>query len=210
MKPIRLLVSLFLIGLFFVIWFSLREGVRITPEALITIAIIFVLVLIIISFATESNRKPKMKRLRRRQPTLSKMLFFVDCERRMQQKNGIISDNTDDYIIEASDLERDNDYDPNYKKTYREVLFHLYDNRCPLCQKNQCEHLDHFFIPKCKGGNFIMVTKEGNFVNNAVPLCSKCNLKKGKNSYKKYFSPEQLEYISRRNSIMTSVLRRKF
>lgn len=208
MKPIRLVISLFFIGLFFVFWFSLKEGV--SPKAVITIAVIFSIVFVIISFATKLNKKPKMRWRRKRQPVLSKMIFFVDCERRAQQKNGIISDNIDDYIIEESDRERDNDYDPKYKQKYRAVLFHLYDNLCPLCQKNQCEHLDHFFIPKCKGGNFIMVTNEGNFVNNAVPLCSKCNLKKGSNSYKKYFSPEQLKDISKRNAIMTAVLRKRF
>ena len=154
--------------------------------------------------------KRKMARLRKRQPMISKMIYFVDGEKDKPQKDGIISDNTNDYIIETNDLDRANDYDPDYNNKYREVLFHLYDYHCPLCQENPCEHLDHFFIPKCKGGNFIMVTTKGDFVNNAVPLCSTCNLKKGMKSYKEFFTPKQLGYISHRNAIMTAVLRKRF
>ena len=55
-----------------------------------------------------------------------------------------------------------------------------YDCRCGLCGEDRDGiELDHFWIPKSHGGCFTMrLRATGKLVNNAVPLCTRCNRQK--------------------------------
>ncbi len=225
MRPVRLAISIFFIIVFFLIWGSVRDG---GPSGINFITVIsFLAVILIVLFivslidafihAPENKRfSPHRNKFYRRgrwfkryyQRLISERIYFVDSELQNLPQNGLISENSADYIINKKDLERKNNYDSRYIDKNRKVLFYLYENICPLCQIKPCEHIDHFFVPKCKGGNLIMKQKNGELVNNAVPLCATCNLRKGNRSYTKFFSPSQIEYISHRNAIMTSLIRK--
>ena len=122
--------------------------------------------------------KKHPQKLKRKIKYFHKKLSFINKERKKSHCDGLLSEDINDYIIEKDDFTRKNDYDSKYMNYNRYVLFYLYNSICPLCMTNPCEHIDHFFIPKCKGGNLIMKRKNGELVNNAVPLCSQCNIKK--------------------------------
>ena len=150
------------------------------------------------------------QKLKRKIKYFHKKISFINRERKKTHHDGLLSEDINDYIIENDDFTRSNDYDSRYMNYNRYVLFYLYNSTCPLCMTNPCEHIDHFFIPKSKGGNFIMKRKNGELVNNAVPLCSQCNIKKSNLSYTLFIKPRQLYCISKNNAIMTALIRHRF
>lgn len=225
MHPFRLAASVFTIAVFLFFWRCLRDDGRpdfnfntVISFLAVSLIILFIITLIVAIFQEPENkqifrkRKKYHKRNRRfeeyYQYITSKKIDFVDLELQKSPQNGLISENSFDYIINEKDFVRKNNYDSRYIDKNRKVLFHLYGNKCPLCEIKPCEHIDHFFVPKSKGGNLIMKKLNGELVNNAVPLCSACNLKKSNYSYTKFFSPSQIDYISQRNAIMTSLIRK--
>jgi hypothetical protein len=55
-------------------------------------------------------------------------------------------------------------------------LLELFENKCANCEaQGDGVDLDHFFFPRSRRGCFIMRQKDGWPVNNAVPLCWRCN-----------------------------------
>ena len=47
---------------------------------------------------------------------------------------------------------------------------------------------DHFWFPKSAGGNFLMRSLDGIYVNNCIPLCGSCNASKGKRDFRDFFA----------------------
>lgn len=111
------------------------------------------------------------------------------------------------YVISPSDYHRGNKIDRNYLKKYKLRLLSLYNNKCARCNsdKNGID-IDHCFIPKNRGGSFIISTKEGMKINNAVPLCESCNRSKGVKDYRVFFSKEEIERITEKNKEMTRII----
>ncbi|MEE3443331.1 MAG: HNH endonuclease signature motif containing protein [Methanobrevibacter sp.] len=133
---------------------------------------------------------------------------FIDNELKNDCSNlpNDFSDDPKHYLINKDSFVRDNAQDAIYKLRWRKILYYLYDYKCPFCQK-PCTDIDHFFIPKSLGGNFKLKTKNGYVVNNAVPLCNKCNIKKSNKHFSSFVSYEQFVYIEQRNMIMSKLLR---
>lgn len=86
--------------------------------------------------------------------------------------------------------------DRDFRKKYFLTLLQLFENSCANCksQKNGI-HLDHFMVPRSKGGTFIMYTKTGLAFHNAIPLCEQCNTQKSNKDYRDFFSNEILTNI---------------
>jgi 5-methylcytosine-specific restriction endonuclease McrA len=84
-----------------------------------------------------------------------------------------------DYKISSHSYKRESLADREFRNKYLFQLLSLYECRCAVCgsQENGF-HLDHHWIPKSYGGDFLMTMKTGQLVCNAVPLCSTCNLRK--------------------------------
>lgn len=84
-----------------------------------------------------------------------------------------------DYKISSSHYKRENQVDRDFRTEYLFQLLSLYECRCAVCgSQDNGFHLDHHWLPKSYGGNFVMTMKNGQVVCNAVPLCSTCNLRK--------------------------------
>jgi hypothetical protein len=58
---------------------------------------------------------------------------------------------------------------------------------------------DHFGLPKSRGGNFLMRSKAGLYVNNCIPLCRTCNSSKGNRDFRAFFTVEEIEEILKRS-----------
>lgn len=85
----------------------------------------------------------------------------------------------DKLIIDDYCFERNSEVDKEYRSKYLLFLIEKVGNKCPICGKSDNGiELDHFFIPKKDGGNFIIVTKSGVVINNAMPMCTSCNRSK--------------------------------
>lgn len=90
------------------------------------------------------------------------------------------------FIIKNHDYKRANLIDTFYMKKYKDTLIKLCNNKCFFCDSNKKLQLDHFFIPKSKGGNFILKTYEGYYINNGIMLCDFCNQSKNDRSFKNF------------------------
>jgi 5-methylcytosine-specific restriction endonuclease McrA len=115
--------------------------------------------------------------------------------------------NREDYLIETQDYKRGNSKENYYRKTFALHLLETFDNCCAKCgDKENGVDIDHFIFSKNEGGCFIMRHKNGHLVNNAVPLCRTCNRSKSDDSYRSFYSEEELLSIFEKSMLMTKRL----
>lgn len=82
-------------------------------------------------------------------------------------------------LVEDEDYKRENGKDRDFRKLYTLKLLQHFDNRCAMCgSQDNSVHLDHYFIPKSHGGNFLLKCADGRQLLNCVPLCQSCNCSK--------------------------------
>lgn len=92
--------------------------------------------------------------------------------------------------------DQENPIDREYRKKFFLKLLHLFDNACANCKsRDNGVHLDHFMVPRSKGGTFIINTKTGIAIHNAIPLCEPCNIQKSNKDYRLFFSEDVLRKI---------------
>ena len=110
------------------------------------------------------------------------------------------------YRIDPRDYKRNNSDERHYRAKWLLKLLRLYDCRCALCGADQDGYeLDHFWLPKAKGGNFILRADHGKkLINNAAPLCVHCNRAKGEKTMA--LTPEQSVRIADVNRRMTAAI----
>lgn len=96
--------------------------------------------------------------------------------------------------VRDDDYDRGSRIDREFMKRLKLPLLSFFGCRCAMCgcQDNGCD-IDHYFIPKAKGGNFVMLLLDGRLSMNAVPLCEACNRSKGKKIIE--YSPEVLNKL---------------
>ena len=107
-----------------------------------------------------------------------------------------------DYNIQNDDYCRGSKKETDYRKKYEEILRQTFQNKCVKCGQMTDLAIDHFFMPKNYGGCFVMETKTGKKLNNAILLCQGCNSSKSDNNFKDFFTAEELEQILILNAIM--------
>lgn len=122
-------------------------------------------------------------------------------------KNWFPSTDRADYIVKRSDYKRGNPLEHEYRKIYLLKLLRVFNCKCANCGKDDdWFDLDHFFLSKNDGGNFIVLHKDGFFVNNAIPLCPHCNRSKGDRLFDEFFTAERLVEIAKLNRKMTDLI----
>ena len=118
-----------------------------------------------------------------------------------------VDDHRDAYVIEDDDYRRGNPKEHLYRKMFQLRLLEAFGNRCARCGHNDNGvDLDHFFLSKNEGGCFIMRHRNGHLVNNAVPLCQRCNRSKSDRPYRQFYEPDALLELLKRNARMTEAL----
>ncbi len=87
------------------------------------------------------------------------------------------------YILTHESYKRESSLDRHFRHQYLFQLLSIYNCRCAVCQsQHKGFHLDHHWLPKSYGGEFILTLKiTGEQICNAVPLCSTCNISKSDN-----------------------------
>ncbi len=101
------------------------------------------------------------------------------------------------YIIESQDYSRDSRLDRYFKNHLGFALIQHFERKCIKCAFEDKLEFDHFWLPKSKGGNFVMRSKKGIYVNNCIPLCRSCNASKGAKHLWEYFNNEEIESLLR-------------
>lgn len=107
------------------------------------------------------------------------------------------SDNPSDYVLDQNSHKRYTAREQGSRRAYVLKLLKAFDCRCAVCQADDNGvELDHFFIPKCRGGDFVLTeaaTKRKRL--NAVPLCMTCNRDKSQRPASDWLSQEQIDSI---------------
>ncbi|MGI6570029.1 MAG: hypothetical protein ACOX27_03050 [Caldicoprobacterales bacterium] len=103
-----------------------------------------------------------------------------------------------EFLIRKMDYKRGNLLDNYVRNVLSEYIFDVFQNKCISCERQDELTLDHFWLPKNEGGNFIMLhTETLILVNNTIVLCRSCNSSKGDREYKDFFTLKQIECIIR-------------
>lgn len=99
------------------------------------------------------------------------------------------------YLIKEDDYKRNSEKDKLFLKKYKMILLEMFNNRCVKSGVMEDIELDHFFIPKSKGGSFLMEQANGKFVLNVVPLNKKINSSKKDKNVIDTFTSEEINNI---------------
>ncbi len=102
------------------------------------------------------------------------------------------------YHIDQVSYRRNTARERRFKSEYLLRLLKAFDCRCAWCSADDNGlELDHFFVPKCEGGEWILKekTEAGGMVKrlNAMPLCSSCNRKKRERPASKIMSEDAIQ-----------------
>ena len=133
------------------------------------------------------------------------LAYEQQMEERMSRVR--ISDTRTDYVIGNDDYRRGTPRENFYRKSFFLPLLSVFGNQCAGCGNAQNGvDVDHFVFSKNEGGSFAMYHTDGLWVNNAIPLCETCNRSKLDQSYREFFTEEQLVEIFEKNVQMTKLL----
>ena len=115
--------------------------------------------------------------------------------------------NPDNYIIVGSDHSRESRLDAYYRRHFSHVLSRAFDGHCCACAEGMDQlQFDHFWRPKSAGGNFLMRSRNGTYVNNCIPLCASCNARKGNRDFRDVFDEEELVGIVERSQSLNALI----
>ena len=106
-------------------------------------------------------------------------------------------------IINGQDFNRYSSADRKYLKKYKSLILGIFNNSCAVCGDTKGIELDHHFLCKRDGGSFQLVTINGKLLNNAIPLCERCNRSKGARPYT-IFEKDVIDRINYLNNIITN------
>jgi hypothetical protein len=106
------------------------------------------------------------------------------------------SENPSLYKTDQNSYKRYSAREQGFRRTYTLKLLKAFDCTCANCgaDDNGME-LDHFFVPKCSGGDFVLVEAAGTKRLNAVPLCMTCNREKNQRPASAWLSLEKIDAI---------------
>lgn len=110
------------------------------------------------------------------------------------------------YIIESQDYSRDSRLDRYFKNHLGFALIQHFKRKCVKCSVEDKLEFDHFWLPKSKGGNFVMRSKKGIYINNCIPLCRSCNASKGAKYLWEYFNDEEMKNLLKTSNKFNSFL----
>ncbi len=120
--------------------------------------------------------------------------------------NGL-STEIENYVIPGDGFKRSNFTERRFRRRYFFDLLEIFDHQCANCKRTKLKlEIDHFFIPKSKGGNMMMKHKKGYWVCNGILLCRRCNANKADQGIKEFFEEEVLAGILKKNTQMSDLI----
>lgn len=117
-----------------------------------------------------------------------------------------ISEDINDYALHGYS-------DKKVRKKHADKIKSIYNRECAICGCKDDKELtlDHYYIPRSKGGMFIMRDRNINAIySNCVLLCQECNVKKAAMSVNDYITDKKKRLkIAKINSQLTEYFRSK-
>jgi len=96
-------------------------------------------------------------------------------------------------LIRNADYKRGNPLDNFIRSKWNQLVQEAFAGKCFICGMRSDLTIDHLWLPKNEGGNFVMCIREDALlVSNLMLLCRSCNAAKGEVPVEQFFSPEQL------------------
>lgn len=106
------------------------------------------------------------------------------------------SENPSLYKTDQNSYKRYSAREQGFRRSYTLKLLKAFDCACANCGANDNGmELDHFFVPKCSGGDFVLVEATGTKRLNAVPLCMTCNRDKNQKPASVWLSQDRIDAI---------------
>jgi 5-methylcytosine-specific restriction endonuclease McrA len=96
-------------------------------------------------------------------------------------------------FIRNKDYKRGNPLDNFIRSKWNQVIQAAFAGRCFICGVSSELTIDHLWLPKNEGGNFVMCVRESALLmSNLLLLCRSCNAAKGEAPVERFFSPDQM------------------
>jgi 5-methylcytosine-specific restriction endonuclease McrA len=96
-------------------------------------------------------------------------------------------------LIRNKDYKRGNPLDNLIRSKWNQVIQAAFAGRCFICGVSSDLTIDHLWLPKNEGGNFVMCVRESALLmSNLLLLCRSCNAAKGEAPVERFFSPDQM------------------
>jgi len=100
------------------------------------------------------------------------------------------------YKTDQNSYKRYSAREQGFRRSYTLKLLKAFDCACANCGANDNGmELDHFFVPKCNGGDFVLVETTGTKRLNVVPLCMTCNRDKNQKPASVWLSQDKIDAI---------------
>lgn len=108
------------------------------------------------------------------------------------------------YVILKNNYSRGNAVDNYTYSSLKDMIMQVFGNKCIKCGSTEDLTLDHLWLSKNEGGNFIMKEIEThNLINNTIVLCRKCNSSKSDQAYTIFFNNAQLYNITQLSILLS-------
>jgi 5-methylcytosine-specific restriction endonuclease McrA len=96
-------------------------------------------------------------------------------------------------LIRNKDYKRGNPLDNFIRSKWNQVIQADFAGRCFICGVSNDLTIDHLWLPKNEGGNFVMCVRESALLmSNLLLLCRSCNAAKGEAPVERFFYPAQM------------------
>jgi 5-methylcytosine-specific restriction endonuclease McrA len=113
----------------------------------------------------------------------------------------------DDYLLSPDGQKRSNFTERRFRRRYFFDLLEVFEHQCANCKRAKLKlEMDHFFIPKSRGGNLMMRHKCGYWVCNGILLCRRCNANKADQRIEDFFEENILKEILKKNIQMSFLI----
>jgi 5-methylcytosine-specific restriction endonuclease McrA len=98
--------------------------------------------------------------------------------------------------IRKIDYKRGNQVENFIRANWMTNILEAYKSECFICKSKADLTLDHLWMPKNEGGNFVMCKADGGLlISNVLLLCRSCNSSKGEKQVDQFFSYDQLNRL---------------
>jgi 5-methylcytosine-specific restriction endonuclease McrA len=108
------------------------------------------------------------------------------------------------FLIRKTDYKRGNLLDNFIRSKWKQTIHEAFTGQCFVCAAGSDLTIDHLWLPKNEGGNFVMCVGENALLSsNVLLLCRSCNSAKGEAGVEQFFSPHQMLELAKIQKVLS-------
>lgn len=164
------------------------------------------------SFLTKLSESVKKSRIRFNSINIARQQRNLNAreleKRKFQEYIDSFVPNRSDLLIRNIDYKRGNLLENHIRNNWKDNIYKTFNSECFLCHSKDDLTLDHLWLPKNEGGNFVMCIKEGRFlISNILLLCRSCNASKGEAKIEHFFTENQIDELREYQKNLSKLIR---